>query len=92
MNTIQKIKSYPNHVITHTGVSFLVSLHYMFQGKFNYTRPVYQIQQHRVYTERGVYTIDKSTDSEKSTLQTNLHTARSLHCRQNDTEREVYTL
>jgi hypothetical protein len=67
MNTIQKIKVHSNHVITCIGISFLVSLHYIFQGTFNYKRPVYKIQQHRIYTEREVYTIDKSTQNEKST-------------------------
>ena len=68
MNSIQKIKSQPNNVITPTGVSFLVSLRYILQGTFNYTRPVCQMQQHRIYTEREIYIIDKSTQSEKSTL------------------------
>jgi len=68
MNTIHKKKSHPNHVIARTDVSFLVSLHCIFQGTFNYTCPGCQIQQQRIYTEREVYIIDKSTQSETSIL------------------------
>ena len=68
MNTVREKISHPNHVVTPTGVSFLVSLHCIFQGTFNYTCPVCQIQQHRFYTGREVYTINKSTQSEDSTL------------------------